>query len=198
MRGKLIAFEGLDQSGKQTQAGLLRDALLERGLQVESYDFPDYATPVGREIGAALAGQRDFPPDTMQLLYVANRCEHRPAIQRALTTGTWVVCDRFLASSVAYGEAQGLEAAWLTQIQRVLPVPDLTILLDIAPEVAAARKVTDRDRFEQDLALLTRVRESYLRQASQPGWAIVPADRARAEVAADVLRASASALEARQ
>jgi dTMP kinase len=187
-RGRLIAFEGLDQSGKQTQALRLRDALEGNGLRVVSFDFPDYRTPIGREIGAALAGERTFPPDCLQLLYVANRCEHRPAIESALAAGQWVVCDRYLASSVAYGEAQGLDPEWLVSIQRVLPRADTTVLLDIAPDVAAARKQQHRDAFEQDLALLGRVRASYLRQASSvPAWHVVDAARDRDVVTKDVL-----------
>jgi len=187
-RGRLIAFEGLDQSGKQTQALRLRQVLEARGLRVVSFDFPDYLTPIGREIGAALAGSRAFPPDCLQLLYVANRCEHRPAIEAALAAGQWVVCDRYLASSIAYGEAQGLDPEWLGTIQRVLPPADLTVLLDIAPEVAAARKQQHRDAFEQDLDLLGRVRASYLRQASDaPGWHVVDAARDRDDVTRDIL-----------
>ena len=186
-RGQLVAFEGLDQSGKQTQALRLRQVLERRGLTVVSFDFPDYATPIGREIGAALKGERAFPPDCLQLLYVANRCEHRPAIERALAAGEWVVCDRYLASSVAYGEAQGLDPEWLGTIQRVLPSADITVLLDIAPTEAATRKQQHRDAFEQDLDLLARVRTSYLRQASStPGWHVVNAARDRDDVASDV------------
>jgi dTMP kinase len=192
-RGRLVAFEGLDQSGKQTQALRLREGLEADGLRVVSFDFPDYATPIGGEIGAALAGQRVFPPDCLQLLYVANRCEHRPAIERALAAGAWVVCDRYLASSIAYGEAQGLDPEWLGTIQRILPAADLTVLLDIAPHDASTRKQQDRDAFEQDLDLLGRVRASYLRQAAAAaGWHIVDAARDRAEVAADVRRIAAT------
>lgn len=187
-RGRLIAFEGLDQSGKQTQALRLRAALEADGLQVVSFDFPDYQTPIGQEIGIALKGGRTFPPDCLQLLYVANRCEHRPAIEAALAAGQWVVCDRYVASSIAYGEAQGLDPDWLALIQRVLPPADMTVLLDIAPEVAAQRKQQHRDAFEQDLGLLGRVRASYLRQAaSASGWHIVDAARDRDDVTADVL-----------
>jgi dTMP kinase len=187
-RGRLIAFEGLDQSGKQTQALRLRQALEAQGLQVVSFDFPDYQTPIGQEIGTALKGGRAFPPDCLQLLYVANRCEHRPAIEAALAAGQWVVCDRWVASSIAYGEAQGLDPDWLGLIQRVLPPADLTMLLDLAPEVAAQRKQQHRDAFEQDLDLLGRVRASYLRQAaSAPGWQVVDAARDRAAVTVDVL-----------
>ena len=100
----------------------------------------------------------------MQLLYVANRYEQRGAIQRAVEGGTIIVCDRYVASSIAYGEAQGLDPEWLADIQRFLPAPDLTIVLDIAPETAVQRKAAGRDRYERDLALLSRVRESYHRR----------------------------------
>lgn len=185
MTGLLIAFEGLDQSGKQTQAELLRERLAARGHTVQFLSFPDYKTVIGEEIGRALRGERQYTPDVMQLLYVANRYEWKQEIAAARDRGEIVVCDRYLASSVAYGEAQGLEAAWLVAIQRYLPQPDITILLDIPPDVSARRKRDGRDRYEQDFALLARVRDSYLRQA-QGGWARVDADRDRDAVAADV------------
>ena len=188
MRGLLVVFEGLDQSGKQTQAERLRDRLVAAGRRVRLLSFPSYETHIGAEIGRALKGERDYAADTMQLLYVANRFEWKPEIERELARGTVVVCDRYLASSVAYGEAFGLDAAWLTEIQRYLPPPDLTVLLDIDPQVSASRKTADRDRFERDLSLLSRVRESYLRQASAQGWLHLDAGRDRDAVAADVFR----------
>jgi dTMP kinase len=186
-RGLLIAFEGLDQSGKQTQAERLKTAVEARGRRAILLDFPSYDTYIGREIGAGLRGQRDYGPDTMQLLYVANRYEAKPSIERLLADGVVVICDRYLASSVAYGEAQGLDGAWLRDIQRYLPPPDLTILLDIAPETAAGRKTTNRDKYERDLALLSRVRQSYRRQAESDGWLRLDGERPKGAVAADVL-----------
>jgi dTMP kinase len=188
MRGLLIAFEGLDQSGKQTQTELLRDRLADAGRDVALLSFPDYGTPIGEEIERALRGARNYAADVMQLLYVANRYEWRSDIERKRNDGTILICDRYLASSVAYGEAQGLDPAWLLEIQRYLPQPDITFLLDIAPEVSARRKTADRDRYERDLVLLARVRDSYLRQAGS-GWVRLSADRDRADVAADVYAA---------
>jgi dTMP kinase len=182
----LIAFEGLDQSGKETQARMLVAALRGEGLRVETLSFPDYATSIGREIGEALAGHRDYGPDVMQLLYVANRFEHKPRILDWQADGAVVICDRYVASSIAYGESQGLDAGWLTDAQRFLPQPDLTFVLDIAPEISAARKQRDRDRYERDMPLLSRVRESYRRQARQPGWHLIDADRAMDVIAADI------------
>ncbi|HXD19272.1 MAG TPA: dTMP kinase [Vicinamibacterales bacterium] len=192
--GLLIAFEGLDQSGKQTQAELLRERLTGGGRSVRLVSFPDYETVIGAEIGRALRGERHYTADVMQLLYVANRYEWKGDIVRAKDAGTIVVCDRYLASSIAYGDAQGLDAAWLTDIQKYLPQPDITFLLDIAPDVSARRKTVDRDKYERDLSLLSRVRESYLRQASQAGWIRLDASRTPDAVAADVWTAVGASL----
>lgn len=197
MRGLLIAFEGLDQSGKHTQAELLRDRLKAGGHRVRLLSFPDYGTSIGEEIARALQGERDYGPDVMQLLYVANRYERRDEILQWLGNGVIVICDRYRASSVAYGEAHGLDPAWLADMQRYLPDPDITLLLDIAPETSARRKSSDRDKYERDLKLLARVRDSYVRQAAD-GWIRIDADRSRDAVAADVENAVVERLAARQ
>jgi len=182
----LIVFEGLDQSGKETQARALRARLDRDGRRVQSLSFPEYDTPIGREIRQALDGAREFTPDVMQLLYVANRLEFKPQIDRWLAAGDLVVCDRYCASSIAYGEAQGLDPAWLAEIQRSLPRAAVTVLLDIAPETAARRKSANRDKYERDLDLLARVRASYRRQAASPDWCVIDAEAPRDDVAAAV------------
>jgi dTMP kinase len=192
--GLLVAFEGLDQSGKQTQAELLRDRLTSNGRSVQLLSFPDYHTVIGAEIGRALRGERDYTADVMQLLYVANRYEWKGEIARAKEAGTIVICDRYIASSIAYGEAQGLHAVWLADIQKYLPQPDITFLLDIAPEMSARRKTVDRDRYERDLSLLSRVRDSYLRQSHAAGWVRLDAARPPDAIAADVYNAVADRL----
>ena len=189
MSGLLIAFEGLDQSGKQTQAEQLRDRLKEDGRKARLVSFPDYGTSIGEEIARALAGEREYGPDVMQLLYVANRYERKPDLERWLSGGLILVCDRYTASSVAYGEATGLDPAWLTDMQRLLPSAALTIMLDIAPETAVTRKAVDRDRYERDLALQGRVRESYRRQAKGSGWIVIDGERSKDVIAEDVFAA---------
>jgi dTMP kinase len=193
MGGLLIAFEGLDQSGKQTQAELLRDHLKAQGQKVRLLSFPDYGTSIGEEIARALQGERDYGPDVMQLLYVANRYERKDEILHWLEGGLILVCDRYRASSVAYGEAMGLDAAWLEDMQKYLPEPDITFLLDIAAETSARRKTSDRDKYERDLQMLGRVRDSYLRQ-SGANWMRLDAERDRKLVAAEVAAAVAAHL----
>jgi dTMP kinase len=189
MPGHLIAFEGLDQSGKQTQAELLRDRLKLDGHKSRLVSFPDYATSIGEEIARALQGEREYGPDVMQLLYIANRYERKADLQRWLDGGLILVCDRYTASSIAYGEAQGLDAPWLLEMQKFLPPASATILLDIAPETAAQRKSVDRDRYERDLGMLARVRASYHRQAAANGWVRLDGERPKDQVAEDVFNA---------
>jgi dTMP kinase len=189
MTGLLISFEGLDQSGKQTQAERVRDHVTALGRDCRLLSFPDYTTAIGTEISTALHGDREYGAEVMQLLYVANRYERKRDMVRWLEDGVVVVCDRYVASSIAYGEAQGLDPLWLGEIQRFLPPPDLTILLDIAPDTAVQRKAAGRDRYERDLALLSRVRESYRRQAAHSRWVRLDGERPRDSVAQDVLTA---------
>ncbi|MDQ3069671.1 MAG: dTMP kinase [Acidobacteriota bacterium] len=184
--GLLIAFEGLDQSGKETQAARLRETFAAAGRTVRALSFPDYETPIGREIRAALNGDRDFAPDTLQLLYIANRHEYREAMEEWLADGDVVVCDRYRASSVAYGSAQGLDAAWLHDVQRHLPAPTVVFLLDIAPDEAVRRKAEGRDKFERDLPLLSRVRDGYRRQAADEGWEVIDGAQPKDDIAMEI------------
>jgi dTMP kinase len=190
----LIAFEGLDQSGKQTQAARLLAALKESGRETHFLSFPAYETMIGADIGRALRGERDHAADVIQLLYIANRYEFRPVIEQWLAAGAVVVCDRYVASSVAYGAAQGLDEKWLIDVQSRLPQPSLTLLLDIPPEASLERKQRDRDRFEQDLQLLERVRQSYLGQARDARWARIDGHRDKDSVTHDVVDAVRSRL----
>ncbi len=188
----LIAFEGLDQSGKETQAQQLRERLRAAGHKVRLLSFPDYGTSIGEEIARALQGEREYGPDVMQLLFVANRHERRDAINEWLAGGLILLCDRYRASSIAYGEAQGLDPQWLEELQRFLPSADLTVYVDISPDTAVTRKAQNRDRYERDLALLARVRESYRRQALQPDWVLVDGEQTKDAIADQIFTAVSS------
>ena len=194
MTGALIAFEGLDQSGKQTQAELLRDRLKQAGHKARLVSFPDYATSIGEEIARALQGERDYGPEVMQLLYIANRYERKADLERWLQGGLILVADRYTASSVAYGSAQGVDAAWLEELQKFLPVAALTILLDIQPTTAVQRKAVDRDRYERDLAMQERVRETYMTLAHASNWIIFDGERRKELIAEDVFQSVTSRL----
>ena len=118
--------------------------------------FPDYGTSIGEEIARALQGERDYGADVMQLLYVANRYERKADLLRWLDGGLILVCDRYTASSIAYGEAQGLDSG---MARRDPEIPAAAGADDSSstsrPKPPSQRKAVDRDRYERDLALQT-------------------------------------------
>lgn len=105
-KGILISFDGLDSSGKQTQASVLADKLRHLGHVVHTYQTPDYSTPSGQELKARLQGTMgdwQQTPWQEKLDYFArNRAEHREAVQSALARGELVVYDRYIPSSLAF------------------------------------------------------------------------------------------------
>src|SRR5258707_14050099 len=103
--GSIVAFEGLDQSGKQTQAERLRDRLKQEGSKSRLVSFPDYGTSIGQEIARALQGEREYGPDVMQLLYIANRYERKPDLPRWPTGALSLVGDPYTPSTAASGDA---------------------------------------------------------------------------------------------
>ncbi len=189
LAGKLVAVEGIDQAGKQTVCEWLVSELRGLGVPAEQTGFPDYATPLGHEITAFLRGERNYPAEARQLLYTANRWERAAELRAWLADGRAVVVDRYIASGVAYGAAQGLATDWMLAVERGLPPADLTILLDITPDVSLARKTTARDAYEARTDLLARARDAYLTLAREPGWLVVDAAADRDAVRARVLAA---------
>jgi len=184
--GVLLAFEGIDQSGKKTLSALLMERLRELGIQGEIISFPDYTTPIGRELDFYLRGKRDYPPQTRHLLFAANRWERKRDIESWLQEGKAVLANRYVASGVAYGMAHGLEKGWLWNLEEGLPKPDQTFLIDIPPQVSFARKVKERDLYEEQTDLLKRAREAYLDLASEGNWAVLDGTREAGSVFGDL------------
>ena len=154
-RGRFIAFEGGEGAGKSTQARLLADALRERGFDVVLTREPG-GTPGAEAIRAVLLAPpgEGWRPEAEALLFAAARADHVARVIRpALEAGSWVVCDRFVDSSRAYqGGGGGLSDADVLALHRIGShglLPDLTVLIEIAPAVAAAR-LARRDGGEND------------------------------------------------
>ena len=148
--GRFIVLEGGEGAGKSTQARLLADALRARGHAVVLTREPG-GTPGAEAIRALLLGTEGegWQPRAEALLFAAARSDHvERLIRPALAAGTWVVCDRFLDSSRAYqGGGGGLSDADLIDLHRIGSeglLPDLTLLVEVGPEVAA-RRLAARD-----------------------------------------------------
>lgn len=184
-RGVFLAFEGIDVSGKSTQAKRVavgRDAL---------FTFEPGDTPLGAELRHwVLDAATPMEPSTEALIMLSDRSHHvHYVIEPTLASGRSVVTDRFFASTLAYqGYGRGVDLALLraaTELAIGATLPTLTILLDLPLEIVNERRAHDaRDRFEaEDLAFHQRVRDGYLELAKDPSWVVVDGSLSEVEVA---------------
>lgn len=186
LKGRLVVIEGLDQSGKKTQTNLLASRLRKAGYSVETISFPDYTTPIGREIRRYLDGKRNFNPETRQFLYVANRWERKNDLENWLRKGKLVIADRYTQSNLAYGLVNGLDLQWMLNLEKGLPKADITIVLDIPVDTAFRRRRVMRDVYERDKAFLKRIRTSYHLLAKKFGWILVNGKEPQETVAENI------------
>lgn len=176
MTGRFIALEGVDGCGKSTQAALLATALRHAGHTVVETREPG-GTTLGEAVrGIVLGSGGDMSPVAEALLFAASRAQHvAQVIRPALTDGAWVVCDRFVDSSLAYqGAARGLgiDAVWAINAPAVDGcLPDLAIVLDVPPAIADTRGAGPKDRIEvEGIALQHAVADGYRELAERyPG-----------------------------
>lgn len=189
----LIALEGIDGSGKGTQAKALADGLAKAGHAVDLLSFPNYTTTFfGHEVGRYLNGEFGsldaVPIEFAALLYAGDRLELRERIVNALRTGTVVVCDRYTPSNLAHqaGKVSGADReariAWIERLEYEvfhLPRPDLVFWLDmpvaqamalVAKKSARAYTTATYDIHEASRTYLTGVRGVYADLAGRPSW----------------------------
>jgi dTMP kinase len=166
-KGLFIVFEGIDGSGKTTQSKLLFELFSKEGKQVIWTK-----EPTDGDIGSLLTNKYlkevDLPI-VDALLFAADREEHlKDMVIPALNQGKIVISDRYYHSTLAYQQAQGLELKWLLELNKNFIKPDLTIIIDLEPEIAIERiekdkkrKIEDRKKFEK-LEFLKKVRKNFL------------------------------------
>jgi len=222
-QGTLIAIEGIDGSGKGTQATRLRDSLLSQGRSAALISFPRYGeTFFGARIGDFLNGRfgglAEVDPFLAATLFAGDRFESRAMLLDALALHDVVILDRYVASNVAHqaakrtGEERRRLTEWILKLEYDvygLPRADRTLLLDLPAEQAQqliarknARSYTEKaaDLQEADAAYLETVREAYCELArTDPSWSVVSVfeDRLRSldDVADEVLRVVQNSLD---
>jgi len=182
MRGKIIALEGIDQSGKRTQTRLLAEELERKGARVSIISFPIYRSPSGRQIQRFLAGKQEYPATALHMLYSLNRWENQDRITSLVEKSDFVIADRYYPSNLAYGVSRGLSLGWLQGLDRGLPTASLVIVLDVPVLSSFGRKSSGRDVHERDKQLLLRVGRTYRTLAEKLDWKMVDANRPVEEV----------------
>jgi dTMP kinase len=212
--GLFVVLEGGEGSGKTTISAALLSALQSAGHDVLATREPG-GTPEGTALRALLlaADGYDWDAGAELLLVVAARIQHvKRVIEPALAAGRWVLCDRFVGSTLAYqGAGRGLPADMILDLHERLVGglrADLTLYLDIDPRIGLARSLRrlgqdgqDEGRFEAlDLAFHERVRAAFLAQAKHDCGRSIVIDAARslAEVQAEVIGAVTTWLAARR
>jgi dTMP kinase len=182
-RGRFITFEGGEGTGKSTQARVLAERLRARGLEVVATREPGGSAGAEALRRLLLEGEGDrWSPLAEALLMNAARADHLDRLIRpALASGAWVVCDRFADSTRAYqGAGGGVDAQFLRELEQVVAgdaTPDLTLILDLDPELGLQR-AQGRDLFDRfearTLAFHERLRQAFLAiAAAEPDRCVV-------------------------
>lgn len=195
-RGRFITVEGIEGVGKSTNLGFVANELRRAGHAVVETREPG-GTSLGERVRELLLSpETQLAPLTELLLMFAARAAHLDEVIRpALSSGKWVVCDRFTDASRAYqGGGRGLPASAINTLAELVQGelrPDLTLLLDVPLDVSAERQAGrgQRDRFEQEsVDFFQRVRQAYLDLAAHDPRRIrlIDASRPLAAVQADI------------
>lgn len=164
-KGKFIVFEGIDGSGKSTQADRLVRYLKSKNIKAVVTNEPQSDRPVGMLIRQALKKQISFDEKTIALLFAADRLDHIQRISEKLDEGFWVVCDRYYFSSFAYNDT-ALNKEWIISVNSEAMnalKADMTIFLDVPCDISLSRvsKRGEREIFE-NTERQNRVRNNYL------------------------------------
>ena len=196
LAGKLIAFEGIDTSGKSTQARRLVRRLHRAGVPVVSTAEPG-GTPIGESVRQILLSRdhASLLPFSELLLFIVSRAQNtNEVILPALRAAKTVVASRYRMSSMAYqGYGRGIDLDLIRDLNEIAAAglhPDVTFLIDIPADVAVRRKTTESDRIEvESLEFHRRVRAGFLELAqADPCAVVIDGDRDPDQIAEDVAR----------
>lgn len=189
--GQIIVLEGIDKSGKTTQTNLLFNHLQNKNPgKVLLISFPDYSTQIGKVIRDFLEGRTKLNSETLHMLLAANRREKKDLIEDSLNNGNTILMNRYYHSNLAYGIANGISKEWLLNLDEGMPKEDVTIVLDVEPEITQSRVVKnnfDADVFEKNKEFLNQARANYLALAEEYGWTVIRSHLSKEKVFDSIL-----------
>jgi dTMP kinase len=195
--GAFICIEGIDASGKTTQAHRLVRNLRRRGLDAV-YTTEPSTGEIGKLIRAHVLNRKKRVPVAVEaLLFAADRVDHvEKEIKPALQKGKIVICDRYVYSTMAYQGAADLDLNWIEQINQFALVPNMALFLDVSPEVVIERMQSkSKKSVMETLKNQRRVCEVYLKMVKEGRLMGIDGNKPVNTVAAEILRAVVEFLE---
>ena len=184
----IVVIEGGDQAGKLTQSTLLEKALKKRKVKTKLFHFPDYTTPIGKEIRKYLDGKRKFPSQVIHCLLAANRWEKLDELLAAQEKNSVLIMNRYYHSNLVYGLANNMNQKWLENLDAGLPKADLVILLDVTQKESFQRQKTHRDKFEKNEEFLRKISKIYRLTAKKKNWKIIDASKSKEEIHKEIMK----------
>jgi dTMP kinase len=183
-KGLFISFEGIDSSGKKTQASLLAEYLRKRGFDVVELSFPAYHTVFGQHVSSFLKGEYgkkdEIAPEVAALLFAIDRYQFKDYISESLLKGKIIVCNRYTQSAMAFEGTLNKDKKefikWIERVESRLPQPDVIFLLDMPTSISRKfmeKRVGNKDIFEEDLRFQEAVRQTYLELSKGRKWIVV-------------------------
>jgi len=190
-KGLFISFEGIDSSGKKTQASLLAQYLKKGGFDVVEISFPAYHTVFGSHVAAFLRGEygkkEEMPTEVAALLFAIDRYQFKDDVIKWLNEGKIIVCNRYTQSAMAFEGTLNRDKAefiqWIEKVESRLPQPDVIFLLDMPTRISRSLlekregrdylKGKDKDLFEEDLKFQEAVRQTYLDLSKRRKWVVI-------------------------
>ncbi len=185
--GKFIVFEGLDKSGKETQAKMVVEFLKSKDLLAVFTEEPNPHNMIGRLIRKWLNKEFEIGSgNAITLLYTADRYEHlNNFVIPNLEQGVSVVSDRYYYSTIAYQSIlYGADSEWIREVNKFARKPDLVILLDV-PAEESLNRTRNNDRHE-NMDFQQKVRKAYDELKVKEGFFVVDGNRTKEEVFSDV------------
>lgn len=181
MNGKLFVVEGIDSSGKKTQAKKLAERFEKNGEEVKYVNFPRYDTTFGSIVGEYLKGsfgdKNDIQPEIRKLLFAIDRYQFKDEYEKYLESGGYIVANRYTQSNIGYvpkdmkGEEKDKFIEWILDVERRLPTADMVFFLDVSPKIAYNLHETKgtrayiggnkRDEYERDVELQKSAYNTY-------------------------------------
>nr|XP_049700037.1 thymidylate kinase [Helicoverpa armigera] len=187
-RGALIVIEGVDRTGKSTQARTLVENLKNKNIHAEYTNFPARNTDVGKIINNYLQMKNDLSDEVIHLLFSANRWERAKNIIKKLEAGTTIIVDRYCYSGVAFSAAKGLDFNWCKSPDVGLPKPDKVFFLTMPVDSIKERNGFGNERYEV-LNFQKKVSETY-QKLKEDNWEVLDANRSIESIQEDLLQQS--------